>query len=198
MIKEKVKQIYENLSVNKWGHVKRVLAFATQLSKKLKLKKSDIKIIQASALLHDIGYKKQFEVGGDDLHEKYSVEMIDEILLGEGFNEEEIKVIKEIISTHGVFEDCKTKYQKILFDADKLEKTTLGEVIRKSIIMHEKFNMNDEQIFLRLMEKMDERKFHFNESGKIAKKNKEKLFKTFNHYKELFEYADETEKNLII
>lgn len=196
MIKEKIKKIYENLSVNKWGHVKRVLAFATMLSEELNLEKKDKKMIQVCALLHDIGYLKQFEIKGEDMHEKYSVEMVEEILLGEDFSKEEIKIIKETISTHGVFEDCKTEFQKILFDADKLEKTTIGEVIRKSIIMHEKFKMNDEQIFLRLMEKMAERKFHFNESEKIAKENKEKIFEAFSHYKELFDYSDEIEKKL--
>ncbi len=196
MIKEKVKKIYENLSVNKWGHVKRVLAFSVKLSEGMNLNEFEKKIIKVSALLHDIGYKKQFEIGGKDLHEKYSVEMVEEILSNEEFNEDEIKVIKETISTHGTFEDCKTKFQKILFDADKLEKTTLGEVIRKSIIMHEKFKMNDEKIFLRLIEKMKQRKFHFKESEKIAKKNKEKIFEAFNHYQELFKYANEIEKKI--
>ena len=198
MIKEKVKQIYENLSVNKWGHVKRVLAFATKLSEELNLEEKDKKLLQICALLHDVGYKKQFEIGGEDMHEKYSVEMVEEILSGENFSEEEIKIIKKTISTHGVFADCKTKLQKILFDADKLEKTTMGEVIRKSIIMHEKFKMNDEQIFLRLMKKMNERKFHFRESEKIAKENKDKIFSVFGHYKELFDYADEIEKKINI
>lgn len=198
MIKEKVKTIYENLSVNKWGHVKRVLAFATKLSEELELKDSEKRIIQTAALLHDIGYKKQFEIGGEDIHEKHSSEMVEEILSEEKFSEEKINTIREIISTHGIFEDCKTKYQKILFDADKLEKTTIGEVIRKSIIMHEKFKMNDEQIFLRLMEKMNERKFHFEVSKKIAEENKQNLFVAFNHYKDLFEYADDIEKNLNI
>jgi len=196
MIKEKVKKIYENLSVNKWGHVKRVLAFSTKLSEELNLDKSEKKIIQAVALLHDVGYKKQFEVGGKDLHEKYSVEMVDVIISNEEFNKDEIKIIKKTISTHGVFKDCKTKFQKILFDADKLEKTTLGEIIRKSIIMHEKFKMNDEQIFLRLMEKMKERKFHFKESEKIANENMEKILEVFRHYKNLHEYANDIEKEL--
>ena len=198
MIKEKVKQIYEDLSVNKWGHVKRVLAFTTKLSETLNLNKSEKRILQTCALLHDIGYKKQFEIEGEDMHEKYSVEMTEEILSGENFSEEETKIIKETISTHGVFEDCKTKFQKLLYDADKLEKTTMGEVIRKSIIMHEKFKMNDEQIFLRLIEKMNKRKFHFRESEKIAKENKERMFEAFNYYKELFDYADELEKKLNI
>ncbi len=198
MIKEKVKQIYENLSVNKWGHVKRVLAFATKLAEKLNLDEKNMKIIQVCALLHDIGYKKQFEIEGKDMHEKYSVEMVEEILSGEIFNKEEIKIIKRTIETHGVFEECKTKLQKILFDADKLEKMTIGEVIRKSIIMHEKFNINDEQIFLRLMEKMNKRKFHFSESKKIAKENKDKIFEAFNQYRELCDYADEIERKLNI
>jgi len=196
MIKEKVKQIYENLPVSKWGHVKRVLFFATKLSEGLNFGESETKLVQVSALLHDIGYKKQFDIGGEDFHEKYSVEMVDKILSGEKFREDEIQIIKETISPHGVFEDCKTKLQRILFDADKLEKTTMGEVIRKSVIMHEKFKMNDEQIFWRLIEKMNERRFHFKESEKIAKENKEKIFEAFNHYIRLSKYADETEKDL--
>ncbi len=196
MIKEKVKKIYESLSVNKWGHVKRVLAFSVKLSEELNLDEFGGKIIQVSALLHDIGYKKQFEIGGEDLHEKYSAEMVGEILSNEKFNKEEIKVIQETILTHGNFEDCKTKFQKILFDADKLEKTTIGEVIRKSIIMHEKFKMNDEEIFLRLIEKINQRKFHFKESEKIAKENKKKILGAFNHYGELLEYANEIERKI--
>ena len=58
--------------------------------------------------------------------------------------------------------------------------------------------MNDEQIFLRLMEKMNKQKFHFRESEKIAKENKERMFEAFNYYKELFDYADELEKKLNI
>lgn len=196
MIKEKVKIIYESQSVNKWGHVKRVLAFVTKLSKELGLDNNEKKMMQISALLHDVGYKKQFEIGGEDIHEKYSSEMVEELLEGENVSQKEIQLIKETISTHGVFEDCKTKYQKILFDADKLEKTTLGELIRKSIIMHEKFRMNDEEIFLRLSEKINKRAFHFEVSKKIAEENKSKLFVVFNHYKELFEYADDIEKKL--
>ena len=57
MIKEKVKQIYEDLSVNKWGHVKRVLAFTTKLSEELNLNKSEKRILQTCAFLHDIDRK---------------------------------------------------------------------------------------------------------------------------------------------
>ena len=153
-------------------------------------------IVQISALIHDIGYKKQFELNGKDIHEKYSVEMVENMLLNEKFSKKDVELIKNTISTHGVFEDCKTTYQKILFDADKLEKTTMGEIIRKSIIMHNKFKMNDEQIFLRLMERMDERKFHFKESEKISDENKKNNFIAFKHYKELFKLANEIEKNI--
>jgi len=198
MIKNKVKEIYENLSVNKWGHVKRVFAFATKLADKLNLEGKEKNMVQISALLHDVGYKKQFEVGGDDMHEKYSVEMVDDLLSQTELNKDEIQLIKETILTHGEYDDCKTKLQKILFDADKLEKTTIGEVIRKSVIMHEKFKMNDEEIFLRLMEKMKERKFHFKESTEIANENREKIFISFEHYKELFDYADKIEKDFSV
>ena len=112
MLKNDVREIYEGLSVNKWGHVKRVLAFATILSKKLGLNTKELRLVQASALVHDIGYKKQFEKGGEDIHEKHSVEMCEDILHKNGFSQEEIEEIREIISTHGVLEDCKTKLQK--------------------------------------------------------------------------------------
>ncbi len=190
--------------MNKWGHVKRVLVFATILARKLKLSDKELKIIQIAALLHDIGYKKQFErkakfkLKRKDRHEKHSADMADRIMNESGFDNEEVKLVKEIILTHGDFKKCKTKLQKILFDADKLDKTTVGEVIRKSIIMHEKFKMNDEEIFLRLIKRMNEIEFHFKESRKIAEENKKKVFSAFNSYKNLLEHADKIEKKLDI
>lgn len=196
MIKEKVKEIYEALPVSRWGHVKRVLAFAEELSKKLKLNEEEKKIVQISVLFHDIGYKRQFEKGEKGSHKEHSMEMAEEILSEEGFNKKDIALIKEIIYSHGTFKDCKTKCQKILFDADKLEKVTMGEVIRKSIILHEKHKMNDEEIFDNLMNNMEKRKFHFKESKKIAEKSMKKIFSAFKDYKKLVERANEVEKEI--
>jgi HD superfamily phosphodiesterase len=74
-LKNKVEKLYCKLSKNKWLRVKRVLAFATLVGRKMKLSKKDIRIIQLAALLHDIGYIKQFQVGGKDRHEEYSCEV---------------------------------------------------------------------------------------------------------------------------
>ena len=198
MIKNKVKEIYESLSVNKYPHVKRVLAFAIKIAKDQGLKGKDLELIEIIALLHDVGYKKQFEVGGKDKHEIYSVEVCREFLENTNFSKEEKEEICETIKTHGEFESCKTQFQKILFDADKLDKTSIGEIIRKSIIMHEGFKMNDQEIFERLNQRMNERKFHFEISKKISKENLKPINEAFKDYKEFLNFADEIEKNLNI
>lgn len=193
MIKEKVREIYENLSVNKWPHVKRVFAFTCIILDKLNLNEKDKELVKISALLHDIGYKKQFEVGGDDVHEKYSCEMVDDIL-GGSYKKDDIEKIKETILTHGCFDDCNTLFQKILFDADKLDKTTFGEVIRKSIILHGKYKMNDLEIFKEFVGRVGSRKFHLDESKKIAEDNKKMLSSIFTYYSKFTDIVDEKEK----
>ena len=107
-----------------------------------------------------------------------------------------IKKVVHCIETHRFRNDNppKTKEAMILFDADKLDKTTVGEIIRKSIIMHEKFKMNDLEIFERLMKIMNERKFHFDISKKIAEENKKPLFEAFKDYKEFLDFTDEISK----
>lgn len=192
MIKEKAKLIYESLSVNKWPHVKRVLTFADIISNKLNLSDSEKKIISISAILHDIGYKKLFEIGGEDIHEKYSSEMIEEFL-GDKYSEEMKNEIKKTILTHGSFDQCETLFQKILFDADKLDKTTFGEIIRKTIILHGKYKMNDLEIFEEFKERIESRKFHLDISKKIAKENKSDLLKIFSKYSEFLEVVEEKE-----
>jgi len=196
MIKNKAKKIYEGMSVNKYPHVKRVVGYVFKIAEAEGLNEREIELIKFAALLHDVGYKKVFEEGLEDKHELYSSEECENILKGEDLTEKEMSLIKETISTHGVFENCKTQFQKILFDADKLDKTNVGEIIRKSIIMHEKFKMNDLEIFERLMTRMNERKFHFEISKKIAEENKKPLFESFKNYKRFLEFTNETEKQL--
>jgi len=197
MIKEKAKKIYVGLSVNKWPHVKRVLAFTILISEKLKLDKKEREILKISALLHDIGYQKQFKVGGKDVHERYSCEMLDKFLKNT-YSEEEVDKIKGIISTHSCFENCKTLQQKILFDADKLDKTTFGEIIRKSIIFHGKYKMNDLQIFEKFIERFKNQKFHLEESKEIATKNLEKLKPVFEDYSKFLNFVNKKEEEVNI
>jgi hypothetical protein len=64
--------------------------------------------------------------------------------------------------------------------------------------MHEGFNMNDQEIFERLNQRMNERKFHFDLSKKISKENLKPINEAFKDYKEFLNFADEIEKNLNI
>ncbi|MAG07466.1 hypothetical protein CMI46_01470 [Candidatus Pacearchaeota archaeon] len=194
MVKNKVKEIYENMSVNKYPHVKRVVGYAVKIAKAENLSEREIGLIKIAALLHDVGYKKVFNEGLEDKHELYSCEICEEILHGQDLTEKEISLIKEIIITHSDFDKCKTKFQKILFDADKLDKTNMGELIRKSIIMYEKFKMDDVEIFERLRFKMNDQKFHFEISRKIAEENKKPIFESFENYKKFLEFTDGIEK----
>jgi HD superfamily phosphodiesterase len=196
MITQKARKIYESLPVNKYPHVKRVIYFTKVISKKLKLSKKEIKLMEIIALLHDIGYKKQFKLKEKGNHAKYSCEMIKGIIKGTKFNSNEIKFMQDTIKTHSKFNKCKTKFQKILFDADKLDKTTFGEIIRKSMIFHEKYKTDDLEIFKALKQKIEKRKFHFKISNKIAQKNKKLLDKVFKEHDNFLERVEKSEKTL--
>jgi putative nucleotidyltransferase with HDIG domain len=195
-LKNKVKEMYYKWSKNKWLHVKRVLAFATIISKKMKLSKKDIQIIQLAALLHDIGYIKQPRTRGKDIHEEHSCEIARELLESYGVDKETIEKVISAILTHTDFDACTTIYQKVIYDADKLDKTTIGEVIRKSIICYEKYHMDEYETFKNLYRRLGERKFHLKVSKDIAFKNKRALLPAYRNYDKFLKFADELESSL--
>lgn len=196
LIYDKVKKIYNELPVDRFPHILRVTNYAIKISKHLGLEKEEIKIIILSSFLHDIGYKNQFENNEKGNHHLYSMEEAKKILADGELNEDEIETILGVIKTHGDFEDCKNKYQKILYDADKLDKTSFTEVIRRSLIYHDKNKLNDDEIFKKIKKRIKNDKFHFSYSKKIAEKNKKYLMEAIKIQNKINNDSKKTDKKI--
>ncbi len=196
MYKE-IREIYQNLPVDRYPHILRVTNYAIKIAKKLKFNKKDLKIVIISCFLHDVGYKKQFENKDHSNHHIYSLKLADKKLRKTNLSKEEIKKIKQSIKTHGEYEKCKTKYQKVLYDADKLDKTSFTEVIRRALIYDDKGDYNDVEIFEKIKSRMKNNKFHFKFSKKLAKYNRKDLLKAIEKQNKINEMSKVTEEKII-
>jgi uncharacterized protein len=103
-----------------WTHVERVRALALRIGKK---EKANLFVVEAAALLHDIGRKAEMKSKGLFCHAEKGAETAKIILKKLGVSETEIKDISHCIETH---RKRKTKIPetieaKVLFDADKLD-----------------------------------------------------------------------------
>lgn len=74
-------------------------------------------LVYAAALLHDIGRWQQYDHGVD--HARAGAELAGEILQEAGFNEEEIRTIREAIRCHRRPEPATCVLGTILYRADK-------------------------------------------------------------------------------
>ena len=79
----------------------------------------DKEIIYATALLHDIGRASEYENG--NYHDKAGGEIARELLLGTGFNEDEIVKICQAITEHRSINDS-NPLSSLLYKADKLSR----------------------------------------------------------------------------
>ncbi|MFW6024941.1 MAG: HD domain-containing protein [Candidatus Woesearchaeota archaeon] len=172
-----IKNIYNELPIDRFPHILRVTNYAMKIGKHLKLNKDEMRIIILSSFLHDVGYKDQFSKNERGNHHIYSMEKAKKELANSKLNEEEIEKILGVIKTHGDYEGCENIYQKILYDADKLDKTSFTEVIRRALIYYDNSKFNDFEIYEKIKKRIKNDKFHFSFSKKIAEKNKKHLMK---------------------
>lgn len=127
---EKIKKIVEKefafCSAHNFDHVMRVYNLALHLAENEEV---DLDVIEAAALLHDIGGKKEVDdpTGKTD-HAIESSKMAEPILNNLGYSKDKIKHIQDCIISHRYRTENKpqTKEAKIVFDADKLE--TVGAI----------------------------------------------------------------------
>jgi uncharacterized protein len=105
-------------------HVDRVYEMSLKLAKGNDV---DLEVIEAAALLHDIGGKKELDNPSLD-HSVEGAKMAKKILQDLDYPEEKIKHIQDCIVTHRYRTNRKPKTleAKIIFDADKLE--TVGAI----------------------------------------------------------------------
>ena len=101
-----------------FDHIKRVYAISMQIGEGLPI---STRVIQAAALLHDVGRPKEDESGIS--HSILSGEMSKPLLQKLGYTETEIEKILDAIRTHRFSEGIEPNSPegRILSDADKLD-----------------------------------------------------------------------------
>jgi len=103
-----------------WTHIERVRALAVRIGKK---EKADLFVVEAAALLHDIGRKAEMESGGLFCHAEKGAEIAGIILKKLGLGEGEMANIVHCVGSHRYRKSNapETIEAKVLFDADKLD-----------------------------------------------------------------------------
>ena len=128
LTKEKMKKIenfakgfFEGASgCHDWRHVERVRNLALRIAKE---EKADEKIVEAAALLHDIGRKEEMESKGSICHAEKGAIVARDILEKLGIDQESIEAIAHCIASHRYRKGNipETLEAKVIFDADKLD-----------------------------------------------------------------------------
>lgn len=103
-----------------WSHVERVRKIALHIGK---AESADLFVLEAAALMHDIGRNCEVESKGKVCHAKAGAELAVEILKRLKIEENVIESIFHCIIAHRnrTTEKPQTLEAKILFDADKLD-----------------------------------------------------------------------------
>lgn len=109
-----------------WDHTSRVFHNARIISEgESQLENVDMIVVEASALLHDIGRVEELKQNGKICHANLGFEIAPGILRECGFEDIEIIAkVAECVKRHrfrGKSEKPETIEQKIIFDADKLD-----------------------------------------------------------------------------
>ena len=126
-LEEKVKSFLQLApSCHDWDHTFRVFNNARQIAEQEnKTSNVNLLMVQAAALLHDIGRPEELKKEGKICHAVLGYTMAPQILKQCGFTDENLIVnIAECIKRHrfrGNNKKPETIEQKIIFDADKLD-----------------------------------------------------------------------------
>lgn len=119
-IEEYVKQTLgdDEIGAHTYAHIERVLSLSLEMAQKEEV---NIRVLGASALLHDIG--RPFEKEAGKSHSILSGEMSVEILETLNYSDSEIESVIQTIRTHRFSEglEAVNVEGKILSDADKLD-----------------------------------------------------------------------------
>ena len=102
-----------------FDHTLRVRRLAMQIGK---AEAADLQIVEAAALLHDIGRAKE-DKGEIECHAAHGAAEAEKILAGAGFPKEKIAAVQHCIAVHRASKHMKaeTIEAKILQDADRLD-----------------------------------------------------------------------------
>lgn len=173
---EDVEGIYDNLPISKLNHIKSVYEFGMYLANIYLDNELDKKIVKYSILLHDIGYSRIFDKEGnkimEDKHEEYSVEMAKPLLDKTDLDEKSKSLVLQTIGSHSNKDKCNTIYSKILWDSDKIDKTSFEGIVRKVFVFVKGFKMETyDEINEAIINKLNTLEFFFDETKEEFEKN---------------------------
>ncbi len=120
-IEKEAKKFFEGASgCHDWTHVERVKNLAIHIGKK---EKADLFVLEAAALLHDIGRKEEMKCEGKFCHAEKGAEMAKNILEKYKIEKKQVENIIHCIEVHRWRKNKKpeTLEARIIFDADKLD-----------------------------------------------------------------------------
>lgn len=195
----RIKKVYEyakekynkaNLQQHNWEHVLRDLYRALLIAETEK--NVDYSVLIPAVLLHDIGVTE----GWYKEHEEKGSVIVRKVLPEFGYSEEEIEKIAHCVESHSGKIKPKTIEAKILFDADRLEKSGIGGVFTFYRVQQElKIPINE------WVKRGIEKTQRFIEEGFYTEKAKEMCKDGFQerlkHFKEVMENLKER-KDFII
>lgn len=104
-------------------HFVKVHSFAKLIGQCERLPDGEMTVLEAAALVHDIGIKpaeEQFGKCGGKLQEQLGVEPAEKILRETGYNEDVISRVKYLVGHHHTYTDIDGSDYQILVEADFL------------------------------------------------------------------------------
>ncbi len=119
-VEKEARRLMEGLpGSHDWSHVERVRKLAILIGK---AEGADLEVLEAAALLHDIGRKYEYADPNVN-HADKSAELAKSILERAGFPQDKIDHVLKCIRGHRFRRKCEleTVEEKIMYDADKLD-----------------------------------------------------------------------------
>lgn len=136
----------QEIGIHDCDHIYRVWGNVKQIEQDESDRSINYELIQAAAILHDIGYLDITEINlAPETHPKRSVIMSRDFLQDLLFSEEEIAIVQEIIGGHhnDQYYEMNTE-QKVLLVADQLDLLGLDGMLREFIRAASKGQNRDE------------------------------------------------------
>lgn len=109
----KLDELPKKLCYHDKNHAKEVVNTVEKLAKMEKVQNKGILILKTAALFHDVGHLKKY-----DGHELEGAKIAQEFLPKFNYNKKDINRIQKMILSTKMPQNPKTKYEKILCDAD--------------------------------------------------------------------------------
>lgn len=174
----KMKSLPKNLYYHNPGHMKDIIKTSEKLGKMEGVSEKDLLVLKTAALFHDIGFLERYKG-----HEAAGKKMAEKILPKFNYTKKEIETITNMIMATRMPQNPKTKYEKILCDADlnnlgRRDFFTQTENVRKEL-WAQGTKIPKKRWYKNTLKLMENHSYHTKSGKKLRgegkKKNMEKL-----------------------